>query len=164
MLKRKEAGYIRGVMDQLGGREAEAGRGVPPAPGGTAGQASTPPFPFTKTPRARAAPRPALSPLHPPFPGVQPWRGAEPQLGSTGPSPVEQQQQHQGGQVGRGHIGLLLEAEEDEDDQQRRDQVVALQAQKSRGGGVTSGTWLPGTCTSSPSPSRTMSQVKLPSQ
>ena len=42
------------------------------------------------------------------------------------PSPVEQQQQGEGREVGGGDVGLLLEADEDQDDEGRRDDVVEL--------------------------------------
>jgi len=41
--------------------------------------------------------------------------------------PVEQQQQRQHGQIGGGHVGILLETHEDDDDQCGRDDVVTLQ-------------------------------------
>lgn len=41
-------------------------------------------------------------------------------------SPVHEEQQNQSRKVGRGNVGLLLEAEEDEDDDEARNDVVAL--------------------------------------
>lgn len=43
--------------------------------------------------------------------------------------PIEEQQQCQCWQVGGGHIGILLKADEDQDHQQGRDTVVTLEGQ-----------------------------------
>lgn len=49
---------------------------------------------------------------------------------SRGALPVQQKQKGQHRQVGRGHVGLLLEADEDDNDQRGRDHVVALKVKQ----------------------------------
>lgn len=44
--------------------------------------------------------------------------------------PIEEEQKGQHGQVGRGDIGLLLEADEDDDDQCSGNHIVALEGER----------------------------------
>lgn len=56
-----------------------------------------------------------------PYPLLSPTWGA---------LPVEQKQEGEHRQVGGGHVGLLLEADEDDNDQRRGDHIVALKVKQ----------------------------------
>ena len=53
---------------------------------------------------------------------------------SRGAFPIQQKQKSKHGQVGRGHVGLLLEADEDDNDQRGGNHVVALKVKQGNQG------------------------------